>query len=82
MLAGVSAEYYARMERGNLAGASEAVLDSLAPMQLDESERAHLMEHEELRLPVAVLKVGGRGRGQVLVHARRSGPAPGGAGGG
>lgn len=45
MLAGVSAEYYARMERGNLSGASEAVLDSLArALQLDDAERAHLLE--------------------------------------
>ncbi|MFF7331399.1 helix-turn-helix domain-containing protein [Streptomyces sp. NPDC008150] len=45
MLAGVSAEYYARMERGNLSGTSEAVLDSLArALQLDESERAHLVD--------------------------------------
>ncbi|MFI2415897.1 helix-turn-helix transcriptional regulator [Streptomyces sp. NPDC018947] len=45
MLAGVSAEYYARMERGSLSGTSEAVLNSLARvLQLDESERAHLMD--------------------------------------
>ncbi|MDT7800948.1 MAG: hypothetical protein QOI78_4381 [Actinomycetota bacterium] len=45
MLAGVSAEYYARMERGHLSGASEAVLDALArALQLDESECAHLMD--------------------------------------
>jgi transcriptional regulator with XRE-family HTH domain len=45
ILAGVSAEYYARMERGSLSGASEAVLDSLArALQLDESERAHLLD--------------------------------------
>ncbi|MEU0782676.1 helix-turn-helix transcriptional regulator [Streptomyces sp. NPDC006173] len=45
MLAGVSAEYYARMERGSLSGTSEAVLDSLArALQLDESERAHLLD--------------------------------------
>ncbi|MGA5200617.1 helix-turn-helix transcriptional regulator [Streptomyces variegatus] len=45
MLAGVSAEYYARLERGNLSGTSEAVLDSLArALQLDDSERAHLMD--------------------------------------
>ena len=30
MLAGVSVDYYVRLERGNLAGASESVLDSLA----------------------------------------------------
>jgi transcriptional regulator with XRE-family HTH domain len=42
MLAGVSAEYYARMERGSLSGASEAVLDSLArALRFDDAERAH-----------------------------------------
>src|ERR1044072_8547361 len=40
MLAGVSVDYYVRMERGNLAGASESVLDALASaLQLDEGER-------------------------------------------
>jgi transcriptional regulator with XRE-family HTH domain len=44
-LAGVSIEYYTRLERGNLSGASEAVLDSLvAALQLDESERAYLFD--------------------------------------
>ena len=43
MLAGVSVDYYVRMERGSLAGASDAVLDSLAgALQLDEAERDHL----------------------------------------
>jgi hypothetical protein len=43
MLAGVSIDYYVRMERGNLAGASENVLDALArALQLDEAERDHL----------------------------------------
>jgi transcriptional regulator with XRE-family HTH domain len=43
LLAGVSVEYYVRLERGNLAGASEAVLDALAQaLQLDEAECAHL----------------------------------------
>ncbi len=45
MLAGVSVDYYTRLERGNLRGASEAVLDSLArALQLDEAERAHLFD--------------------------------------
>lgn len=44
MLAGVSVDYYVRMERGSLAGASDGVLDSLATaLQLDEAERAHLL---------------------------------------
>jgi transcriptional regulator with XRE-family HTH domain len=43
MLAGVSIDYYVRMERGNLSGASENVLDALArALQLDEAERDHL----------------------------------------
>ncbi|AKS36479.1 helix-turn-helix transcriptional regulator [Mycolicibacterium goodii] len=43
MLAGVSVDYYVRMERGSLAGASESVLDSLSSaLQLDEAEREHL----------------------------------------
>ena len=44
MLAGVSVDYYVRMERGNLAGASEGVLEALAKaLQLDEAERTHLL---------------------------------------
>jgi transcriptional regulator with XRE-family HTH domain len=43
MLAGVSVDYYVRIERGSLAGASETVLDSVASaLQLDEAERDHL----------------------------------------
>lgn len=44
-LAGVSVEYYARLERGAIAGASAAVLDALAgALQLDDTERAHLLD--------------------------------------
>lgn len=43
LLAGVSVDYYVRMERGSLGGASESVLDSLAAaLRLDEAERDHL----------------------------------------
>ncbi|WP_194903581.1 helix-turn-helix transcriptional regulator [Catenulispora rubra] len=43
MLAGVSVEYYARLERGQLGGASEEVLDSIAKvLRFDDAERAHL----------------------------------------
>ena len=43
MLAGVSIDYYVRMERGNLAGASDSVLDAVAgALQLDDAEREHL----------------------------------------
>ncbi len=45
MLAGVSVDYYTRMERGNLTGVSEEVLESLAEaLQLDEAERGHLFD--------------------------------------
>jgi transcriptional regulator with XRE-family HTH domain len=45
LLAGVSIDYYIRMERGNLTGASDAVLDGIASaLQLDEAERAHLFD--------------------------------------
>ena len=44
-LAGMSVEYYTQLERGNLAGASESVLEALAgALQLDEAERAHLFD--------------------------------------
>lgn len=43
LLAGVSVDYYVRMERGSLTGASDGVLDALASaLQLDEAERDHL----------------------------------------
>jgi transcriptional regulator with XRE-family HTH domain len=45
ILAGVSVEYYNRMERGNLSGVSESVLDSLASaLRLDDAERVHLSD--------------------------------------
>lgn len=45
MAAGVSVEYYAKLERGTIAGASSSVLDSIArALQLDDTERAHLFD--------------------------------------
>jgi transcriptional regulator with XRE-family HTH domain len=45
MLAGLSVDYYNRLERGNLGGASESVLDALADaLRLDDAERAHLFD--------------------------------------
>ena len=42
-LAGVSIEYYSKLERGNLAGVSASVLDAIAcALQLDDAERGHL----------------------------------------
>jgi len=45
LLAGVSVDYYVKLERGNARGVSESVLDSLArALQLDEAERTHLYD--------------------------------------
>lgn len=45
MLAGLSVEYYARLERGHVAGASSGVLEALArALRLDDTERAHLFD--------------------------------------
>jgi transcriptional regulator with XRE-family HTH domain len=45
LLAGLSVDYYNRLERGNLGGASDSVLDALADaLRLDEAERAHLYD--------------------------------------
>jgi transcriptional regulator with XRE-family HTH domain len=45
LLAGVSVDYYTRLERGNAHGASDSVLEALArALQLDEAEHAHLFD--------------------------------------
>jgi transcriptional regulator with XRE-family HTH domain len=44
-LAGVSVEYYSKLERGAIGGASASVLDAVArALQLDETETAHLLD--------------------------------------
>ena len=44
-LAGVSLDYYTRLERGNIRGASESVLNAIArALQLNDVERAHLFD--------------------------------------
>ena len=44
-LAGVSVEYYSQLERGNLRGVSDSVLDALArALRLDEAERTYLID--------------------------------------
>jgi transcriptional regulator with XRE-family HTH domain len=66
-LAGVSVEYYAKLERGALAGASASVLDAVASaLQLDETERIHLLD---LARAADGIPTSGRPR-------RRSGSAP------
>lgn len=43
LVAGVSSEYYKRLERGNATGVSESVIDGVSrALQLDDAEHAHL----------------------------------------
>jgi transcriptional regulator with XRE-family HTH domain len=45
LLAGVSVDYYTRLERGRAHGASDSVLEGIArALHLDEAERAHLFD--------------------------------------
>lgn len=45
MLAGVSVDYYTRLEKGNLRTASDQVLDAIAgALRLDDAERVHLFD--------------------------------------
>jgi transcriptional regulator with XRE-family HTH domain len=53
-LAGVSVEYYKRLERGNASGVSDSVLEALASaLQLDDAERAHLHDLARAANPIA-----------------------------
>ncbi|MGO1380380.1 MAG: helix-turn-helix transcriptional regulator, partial [Corynebacterium sp.] len=53
-LAGVSVEYYTKLERGAVAGASPEVLESLArALRLDDAERAHLFDLAHAASPTA-----------------------------
>ncbi len=53
-LAGVSVEYYKRLERGNLSGVSDLVLEGLAKaLALDDAEREHLFDLARAAGPVA-----------------------------
>jgi transcriptional regulator with XRE-family HTH domain len=45
VLAGVSVPYYTRLERGDMSGVSQSVLEALArALELDDAERAHLFD--------------------------------------
>jgi len=54
LLAGVSIDYYTRLERGRAHGVSDSVLEGIArALQLDEAERAHLFDLARAAAPVA-----------------------------
>lgn len=66
MLAGVSVDYYTKLERGNFGSVSEGVLDSLSrALQLDEAEHEHLVH---LATANATIKPGRR---RVIPHTVR-----------
>lgn len=72
-LADMSVEYYARLERGNLAGVSPAVLEAVARvLQLDDAERAHLLNLARAADGSDALTRPGRGRARARWKARRS----------
>ncbi|GAB2555546.1 helix-turn-helix transcriptional regulator [Leucobacter ruminantium] len=53
-LAGVSVEYYTRIERGAISGVSPGVLDAISrALLLDDAERAHLFDLAHAASPVA-----------------------------
>lgn len=53
-LAGVSVEYYTKIERGAIGGASPEILDAIAKaLRLDDAERAHLFDLAHAASPVA-----------------------------
>ena len=59
MLAGMSVDYYAKIERGNLAGVSPEVLDALAiALRLDEAETAYLHDLPRASEPAARRRTG------------------------
>ena len=63
----MSVDYYVRLERGNLSGASDSVLDVLAhALQLDEAERTHLYDLARAATP--------SGRRPTVTASRRCGP--------
>ena len=65
LLAGVSVDYYTRLERGNAAGVSDTVLEALArALQLDGTEREHLFDLARATQATAP-KRGRRGRHDV-----------------
>src|SRR5687767_2891633 len=69
MLAGVSTDYYTRLERGKIRGASESVLNAIArALQLDDVERAHLFD---LARATPATRGRERGRGSVRASVQR-----------
>jgi transcriptional regulator with XRE-family HTH domain len=70
MLAGVSVDYYVRLEQGRDLTPSESVLDALArALRLDDTERAHLFAlARPQRMPFAAPDTGGNAEVRASVQ--------------
>ncbi len=67
-LAGVSVQYYTRIERGNLSGVSDNVIEAIAgALQLDDAERAHLFDLARASQPSATTRRRRATRQQVRI---------------
>ena len=80
MLAGVSTDYYTRLEKGNIAGVSNEVLTAVATaLQLDEAEQAHLFDlaraAKPTRTPRRTVKPMVRPSVQRMLDSMSSSPA-------
>src|SRR6266567_7505903 len=72
LLAGVSIDYYVRLERGRAPGASASVLEGIArALQLDEAERAHLFDLARAAAPTTPQAVRRPARQQVRPSVQR-----------
>jgi transcriptional regulator with XRE-family HTH domain len=72
-LAGVSIEYYSKLERGSIAGASASVLEAIAQaLRLDDTERAHLFD---LARVADGIPTSGRQRRRAITQAATSRPS-------
>jgi hypothetical protein len=72
VLAGVSVDYYTRLERGDLRGVSDSVLHAIAgALQLDEAEREHLLDLARAASSQMPRRRSAPGRGVVRPHVQR-----------
>jgi hypothetical protein len=65
-LAGVSVPYYTRLERGDIGGVSDGVLEALArALQLDDAERAHLFDLARSAQPTTTRRRRGQAKQRI-----------------
>jgi transcriptional regulator with XRE-family HTH domain len=71
VLAGVSVPYYTRLERGDINGVSQSVLEALArALELDEAERAHLFDLARAAQPTGAPRRRRRAKQRVRPEVR------------